>query len=525
MPTASFFKMTKRRNSTLTPAAGTPILAGNIIINDSNTSILTPTIRIAPGNNSALLGCNYVFINDFNRYYYISDWHYNADGTWSAECNVDYLASHKTAIWNSRGYVGRASGTHDANVIDGMYPAKTNFRVKHETGSTGLTSDISSGSFVLGIISADAPNIGAVSYYRLTATELATLVQKLVGVGTQAGSVDFSTVDSITGDVLKSLVNPFQFIVSCKWFPISPSYISQGTTPSSNIKVYNWDSGITPLKLSQTYVSLEGHMLPLKINEHVDGGQIVIDNTIDMDLYPQTTPYTSYNFISPWGTYELDPSVMREVMTKLQNFRDIKYTLKTNLISGTATLLVSTDALQTAGTILQNRYYEFFRKEVDLAVDIPLSQVSFDYVSVAKSGISAVGAAGNIGAWITNPVGNAAEVASSTIDAIAGALSPAAQSSGAAAAAITPDIETVALQTVCYETFGQSRRMFGRPLKQEVTHLSDTIRSETEGEGDDAITYTYNYVQVDVSEFASADCLDAERDAIINLLKEGVFLE
>lgn len=521
---AKFYRFAKRGNSTLVPVDRPgEFIQRTIKINDAGSSILAPAIRVELGANN-LLQCNYCYIDAFNRYYYINDWHFNADGTWTALCSVDALGSYSQSIKDSAGYVGRAAGTYDEDIIDAFYPAKSEFLSKFISYETGLNAQLGNGCFVLGIISADAPNCGAVSYYILTASELTTLVQKLVGVGSGASSVDFSTVDTITGDVLKSLVNPFQFVVSCKWFPFSANRITNYSklAEGQTIKVYNWNSGINPKKLGQSEVIIENDYVPLKVNEYVgpdpeDPSQqkIFIDATIDMDDYPQAAPYTSYSMITPWGTFDLDSNVMRDLMKNTYANRKIKTTLKVNLISGTATLIIDTSHLSSAaaGNRAEDRYYEFLRREVDLAVDIPLSQVSFDYVSIAKSGLAAAGAAGNIGGWITNPVGTAADVASSTIDAVAGAMSPSAQSSTGAAAAITADIQRVTIQTVSYKTIGKAPLMFGRPLKRAVTQLSSVV---SEGA---------TFVKVDYSEFSNSDCLEAERESIIDALKDGVYLE
>ncbi len=528
---AKFYRFAKRGNSTLVPTDSPgEFIQRTIKINDAGSSILSPAIRVELGANN-LLQCNYCYIDAFNRYYYISDWHFNADGTWTAFCTVDALGSYSASIKGSAGYVGRAAGTYDEDIIDAFYPAKSEFLTKFISYPTGLDADLGDGCFILGIVSADAPNCGAVSYYLLDANELTTLVQKLVGVGSGASSVDFSTVDSITGDVLKSLVNPFQFVVSCKWFPFDPDLITLYSQPQTGtIKVYNWDSGINPKKLAQSEVLIENEYVPLKVNEYVvtnpqtEVQSIAIDNTIDMADYPQAAPYTSYSMITPWGTFDLDSNIMRDLMKESDySKRKIKTTLRVNLISGTATLIIDTSHLSIAktdagqptatGSLAENRFHEFLRREVDLAVDIPLSQVSFDYVSIAKSGLAAVGAAGNIGGWISNPVGTAADVASSTIDAVAGAMSPSAQSSTGAAAAITADIQRISIQTISYKTIGKAPLMFGRPLKKAVSQLSSVVSSGA------------TFVKVDYSEFSNSDCLDAERESIIAALKDGVYLE
>lgn len=62
-------------------------------------SIKTPVIRI--GCDETIVTCNYAFIAEFNRYYFITDIKSIRNGIWEVSFLCDVLMSFKTDILNS----------------------------------------------------------------------------------------------------------------------------------------------------------------------------------------------------------------------------------------------------------------------------------------------------------------------------------------------------------------------------------------------------------------------------------------
>lgn len=483
---ANFFKFAKRHNSTLQPS-GQGLYSYDVTINDANTTVLNPSLRVSI-NTTDILKCNYVYILVFGRYYYINNWTYNSDGTWTADCTVDALASWRDDILNSGGYVGRSTTLYDPNVIDSMYPATTYCKTVHDSARTGFPWTPGAGLYVLGVISSNAPNVGAVSYYMVTATELAKLLQKMTTVS--ASDADWSNISTITGDVLKSIVNPMQYIVSCKWFPETRSVGN-----SNAIYLWGWNTTAGGQRITND-TSIGTNIIDINLSNVSTSSD---DAYINFPLY---APYASYQLITAWGTFDLDANIM-------SHYRYIQVVFAINHISGTATIIGQIPDAGSPG----NRI-ELFRKEVQFALDIPLAQISTDYINMAKSATSAVGAMGNIGGWLTNPGSTAAAVANSAIDAAVYALSPSVQSTAGSGATFSPEISTITVQQIRYATFSTDNYDFGRPVKRSYPHLTAFQASQTSS----------GFVQMDHSNF-TALCSPAERDEIIDLLENGVFLE
>ena len=486
---ADFFVLTKKRNSTLQPS-GTGHYSLSVTLNDSDTSLLSPSLRLRIPSDGILL-CNYVHIIKFSRYYWINDWTYNADGTWTASCSVDAMASWKTQIFASGGYVGRASTTvlADSNIIDSMYPATRFQKVVNDAASTGFPWTPGNGLYVIGVISSESPNVGVVSYYMVTHSEMAKLLAKMTTV--TGSDTDWSNIDTITGDVLKSIVNPMQYIVSAKWFPETRTVGNEDA-----IRLWGWDTTAGGTRITNANV-VGTKTIDISLSDVSVGAGDAYKN------FPRYAPYAQYSLITAWGTFDLDPNVM-------SNYRYIQIVFTINHISGTATIVGQIPDAGSPGSRI-----ELFRKQVQFALDIPLAQISTDYVNMAKTAVNGVAAAANVGGWISNPGGNAAAIVNSSIDAAVYALSPSVQSSAGSGGMFSPEISTVTVQQIRYATFSTDDNDFGKPVKRHFVSLNAFRYIEGVSTG---------YVQMDYSNF-TAPCTPQEQNEIISTLESGAFLE
>ena len=62
--------------------------------------------------------CNYCYIEDFNRYYYINSIKVIRNNLYSISCSVDVLMSYKVFITNSTQYVSRQENTYNELLVD-----------------------------------------------------------------------------------------------------------------------------------------------------------------------------------------------------------------------------------------------------------------------------------------------------------------------------------------------------------------------------------------------------------------------
>ena len=85
-----------------------------------SVDISTPEIKLRVKDDFEVIECNYAFIEEFNRYYFINTIQLLSDDIylWSLECDV--LESHKDEILNSLVHVKRSLSSGDyveVNVI------------------------------------------------------------------------------------------------------------------------------------------------------------------------------------------------------------------------------------------------------------------------------------------------------------------------------------------------------------------------------------------------------------------------
>lgn len=464
----TLYNFAKKNNSTAVPESGTNFQ--NVILKEP-TDILNPRIRFtAAGLNAvttAPIFYNYARISKFSRYYFISNWEY-IGGCWECSLSVDVLASWKAIIGASSAYVERAESAYNGEIIDAMFPATNNFNIVNVAISSpwaGVT--LSGGCFIVGVISGNSSGgrIGAITYYAMTTAELSTLMQFLFSNNIWASS----SISEIGEGLYKSLFNPFQYIVSCMWFPLSISAIATGT---ANIRVGYWDTGIS------------AHTISLYVTGVLTASaQLPNHPQIARGAYLNFAPYSDYVlYLPPFGEIPLDAAFRAR-----GNF--VHYDCHIDIISGEATLRVG------FRTESGNVAY-FTERTALLGVPIQLAQILSDYSHSLQT--------------LTNPP--ASIIGAVTAGATAVCLSaiesqtPKVSTSGA-----TGSLINFVMSPVIVCKFAQispaSDGILGRPLLEQrtVNTLSGYIKCRD--------------VRI------SAPCMDREKEMIESMMNGGFYFE
>ena len=198
----------KAINSTKQPAGGT-----------------TKTVRLKDGCsviNPVFLLTGYDLSNNYvswgNRYYYIDDIIILHNDLAEYHCSTDVLATYKDNIGASTQYVVRSASSYDPKVIDTRYPTIADT----DEGFVSLTDisggiDFSNGTFVLGVKSKDSDT--GVAFYALTPQQFGDFCNYLY-------SDQWLTATDITVTLQKMLNDPFDYIISCNWYPFTLSFTS-----------------------------------------------------------------------------------------------------------------------------------------------------------------------------------------------------------------------------------------------------------------------------------------------------------
>ena len=87
--------------------------------------IQTPSIRI--NGNAITKNCNYLYIKELDRYYYITSIVSERNNTTILNCKLDVLYTYKTSLLNCYGLINRAekSNSHNRYVFDNDFVTET----------------------------------------------------------------------------------------------------------------------------------------------------------------------------------------------------------------------------------------------------------------------------------------------------------------------------------------------------------------------------------------------------------------
>lgn len=365
----TLFNFKKVANSTAIPPESGSVT--HVVLKDS-TSFLTPQLvlqTVASDTNPT--NWNYAYISDFKRFYFIRDWTYN-HGLWTASLEVDVLGSWRDEIGGSVQYVLRSSHSFDGKVYDDVYPALADITYDASSVTPNPWDDniaLSEGGYVIGVISKETGAVGSTKYYYLKQSGINELCQALMDDTSWLGR-DFGDVSD---DMVKAVVNPFQYIISATWFPFTLPVLPV----SRNFQAGWYEIPSIPCA-------------PLSTVEFGKFGTVTIPKhpqAAERGVYLNCPPYTNYILsVGPFGEHQIDGR-------ELTNDTSLTISILVDLMTGAANLVAKgatsqTVVLQTSG---------------QLGIQIPLAQAS----NSIKSGSNIVGAMGAVaGASLTNGIGS-----------------------------------------------------------------------------------------------------------------------
>lgn len=357
-----FYYHKKKVNSTALPIQGT---FKNCSIKDVS-SLINPYIEIAE-NLSVAPPWNYCYIPAYNRYYWIIEWTWER-GFWSAALSVDVLSSYRETIFNSTLYVVRSASNYDGNIIDKIYPTKIDNELIRVPLAQPWSVDVipTNGTFVIGVIAPGGGYFGSMNYYAMSQSGYAKLCDYLSSqaVTTEEGFNE----DDCSLALQKALVDPFQYIKSCKWIPLAYNDTNFKGVHRTSIPIYQWSVDVGACtQLVKCYGSVEFN--------------------VDMRRHPQTNergmfvnyePYTNINmFLPPFGTFPLDTTYTGINRSGFQVSMLVDY-----ITGGGAYYVQVLDPESRQCGIIANGYGQ-------VAVDMQLSQVNTSMMGLAftKAGV------------------------------------------------------------------------------------------------------------------------------------------
>lgn len=357
-----FYYHRKKVNSTALPIQGT---FKNCSIKDVS-SLINPYIEIAE-NLSVAPPWNYCYIPAYNRYYWIIEWTWER-GFWSAELSVDVLASYRETIFNSILYVVRSASNYDGNIIDKIYPTKIDNELIRVPLAQPWSVDVipTNGTFVIGVIAPGGGYFGSMNYYAMSQSGYAKLCDYLSSqaVTTEEGFNE----DDCSLALQKALVDPFQYIKSCKWIPLAYNDTNFKGVHRTSIPIYQWSVDVGACtQLVKCYGSVEFNV---DMRRH--------PQTNDRGMFVNYEPYTNINmFLPPFGTFPLDTTYTGINRSGFQVSMLVDY-----ITGGGAYYVQVLDPESRQCGIIANGYGQ-------VAVDMQLSQVNTSMMGLAftKAGV------------------------------------------------------------------------------------------------------------------------------------------
>lgn len=352
------YKFSKRDNSTKQPGSSDSYVEKNVALKD-DTDIHTPSFELHTTDATY----TYVYIPDWNKYYFVSDVTYINNSEVIYNLEEDSLATKKTDIGNTVAHIAYSSTGWDKWLIDSRLPAKTTKTIKSASADpAGVFS--SSGCYILTVVS-DGSATGITAQFALSTSSFRTLANKLF------------TDQNIQDAIKKYLNSPFDAVVGCIWVPFELSEIP-GT--SGTIEFGGESTGVQGTMLTSTPVraSVASVSIPWQYSD-----------------FRRSSPYTSISIWLPgYGYTDLNASdLVNETSIKVDFMCDC----------GTGNILYRIFNSDSSKLYASGSY--------DASINVPISSVSVDTGGVI-SGIGGM-ASGGVMAGVTGAIGDAVGAISS----------------------------------------------------------------------------------------------------------------
>lgn len=381
------FVFEKRVNSTKRPdMADAATFSGEI---KEDFSPVAPQVTFSFPDPTKMPRYNYAFINEFSRYYHITDWLF-IGGLWRATMVCDALATYKEQILLTNQFVTRAANRKNPSIMDASYATTTEvIREEKKIDMFNLwgISTTDDGTIVAGVVNSSGQNIGAVTYYALPYGTFRNLMYRMLSDIAWIGI----PVAELSEELQKALINPTQYIVSCVWLPINYDFFSE--TPQSSLKLGWWEFALsgTCKILSHPLQDIDTIQFDIQLPKHPFAA--------DRGTWLNLSPYSRYTFTwLPFGSFELDS-------TELANVSKITITIHYHFYNGDATLYIGRDANQPFLTVNSN-----------IGVQIPVGQIAtrLDNFDQALKAAAAVGASEISSIWSQGGASAVVEAAKDT---------------------------------------------------------------------------------------------------------------
>lgn len=362
----TFYQFSKRTNSTKrVDVAGTTLsceLKGSATI--FNPGLI---IKAVPAGWNPIW--NYCYIPGFKRYYFVDNWNW-LNGVWECSLVCDVLASFKLEIGALTEYVLRSSFESDGTIEDTAYVAKSQVQTQMTMLPEFFVRAMTAGFYVVGIVGKESTATqGAITYYQMSANEMARLRAYLLSDTFLSDQGLTSLANFIPADATKVIYNPYQYIVSCQWFPLQMSAIDslwKNQVSTIDFGWWNTGTGFSAYQIAENAPFYERKEL-ITLTDHPQ---------ISRGAYLNHAPYTSRILrMSPFSEVQIPDEY-------LDSGDKLALTLQVDFITGMGSLLIEAQTAANRTRMLITRLTQ------KIGVDIQLAQVGTDYFGAETTRIN-----------------------------------------------------------------------------------------------------------------------------------------
>ena len=308
MATATFYTLSKRKNSTKQPTGSGTQLTVNL---KSGTSLLSPTFLLSLSSKPAY---NHVVFE--GRNYFIIDIVSIRDNLWEIVCEVDAMATLKSDILNTKAYVLYDS-VANSEIPDNRLPIKTAKTVSVSTAACPFVPD--GGCYIVSITGAR----NSTGIYKMTLAELNALIEDVSTY--QNNLFDFSALQPYepvqptppTGtpsieDLLDYIAGWLKYdgewilyAIMCAVYPIS-QFFGSGNVPQNikDCKFIPFNRGTTvPINNATGELSVgtfDTNQTPQQLNQYTVHDTVTVNIPWQTSDFRRRSPYTEIYLYLPY---------------------------------------------------------------------------------------------------------------------------------------------------------------------------------------------------------------------------------
>lgn len=415
MATVYFYNFSKRRNSTKIPSgSGT---SHTVRLKDA-TSLYRPIFELSGGNYPT-----YTYASWRGYYYYVTDIVSTANNLYEVECELDPMGSARSDILNTTAFVNRSASSYDLWMPDNELSNKAKI-VSHGHTVSSLSGIFDSdGCYIMRVIGKEG-----IDTFILSKADLHDILDFMF---------DDGNFTDVLGDaVIKAVFNPFQYIVSLQYTPLSATWVGDGAFNST------FHFGWWPIN-TDTYKKTSRHGI------HILGQTVTLPSAYFGDFRDYDTRFTRCNMILPGG-------IETEIPSSWLSLGSLKIEIVFDILTGKAMYLITDSGSNVMSTF-----------SAQLGFDVQIGQQA---VSAGGLISNAVSAGVGIGSFMS---GNALG-ALAGVGGLSGAVSAITQPNpsivGSQQTALFAQVQSeVEIEYTRYESGSYADATIGRMLNQQVT--------------------------------------------------------